>query len=37
VTEDDCRSPATISDGLGFYGGVGLEATVFFGSFSSGK
>ena len=35
--DGECTSPATLSDGLGFYGGLGVEATVFFGSFFSSK
>lgn len=37
VTADDCDVPPTVGDSLGFYGGLGLEATVFFGSFANAK
>jgi hypothetical protein len=37
TSADDCTAPPTIGDSLGFYGGVGLEATVYFGSFASTK
>lgn len=37
TTADDCEAPPNVADSLGFYGGLGIEATVFFGSFASAK
>lgn len=37
ASDGDCTSPADLADGVAFYAGVGVEATIFFGSFYSAK